>query len=160
MLNGQCLCGAVMFSLAQAPATFYRCHCSLCRRQTGTGHNCATIVAQAQFQWTAGQSEIGSWQKPSGYRNDFCRQCGSTVPNALRGTAFVWVPLGLLDDVGGMTCVGDFSLNDAMPWDTVRGRHGFDRPVQSLEGLLGLILTTPGSDARNGVCPDREGESI
>lgn len=39
MLTGQCLCGAVVFSLSAEPLYFYRCHCSLCRRQTGTGYN-------------------------------------------------------------------------------------------------------------------------
>jgi len=137
MLTGHCLCAAITFSLKTEPAFFYRCHCSLCRRQTGTGYNCATVVREADFQWQAGQADISTWQKPSGYRNDFCRQCGSTVPNALRGTSYVWVPLGLLNpQTTPLTCIGDYCLSDATHWDTVRSAHGVDGAIESLDALL------------------------
>ena len=140
MLTGQCLCGAVVFSLSAEPLYFYRCHCSLCRRQTGTGYNCATIVTEAGFKWHAGEAEINSWCKSSGYRNDFCKQCGSTVPNALRGSRYVWVPLGLMAAQGSaMVCVGDYCVGDAMPWDTLRSEHVFEASVESLESLLGAL---------------------
>jgi hypothetical protein len=140
MLTGQCLCGTVAFTLSAQPLYFYRCHCSLCRRQTGTGYNCATIVTESSFEWQAGQAEINTWRKPTGYRNDFCKQCGSTVPNALRGSRYVWVPLGLLAAQGSaMTCVGDYCVGEAMGWDTLRSEHVVDACVESLDSLLGAL---------------------
>lgn len=50
MTTGQCLCSAVRFSLSVKPRFFYRCHCSLCRRQTGVGHNLATLVGVHDFR--------------------------------------------------------------------------------------------------------------
>lgn len=120
MTSGQCLCGAVRFSLEVEPRYFYRCHCSLCRKQTGVGHNLATLVKADDFRWLAGQALISSWQKPSGYRNDFCSSCGSTVPNPLRQTPYFWIPLGLLDVELSSVCIGDFCTDDAMPWDQHR----------------------------------------
>ncbi|MGP2503166.1 GFA family protein [Pantoea ananatis] len=58
MISGRCLCGTVVFKLAQQPSHFYRCHCSLCRRQTGTGHNLATLVHADQFSWLAGEAVL------------------------------------------------------------------------------------------------------
>lgn len=140
MLTGQCLCTAVTFALTTEPRYFYRCHCSLCRRQTGTGYNCATIVTESSFQWVTGQAEISTWRKPSGYRNDFCKQCGSTVPNTLRGSPYVWVPLGLLDQqTSSMTCIGDYCLGDARQWDTLRSETAFDATPESLESLLAAL---------------------
>lgn len=136
MTSGQCLCGTVRFSLAVEPRLFYRCHCSLCRKQTGVGHNLATLVKSGDFQWDAGQGAISSWRKPSGYRNDFCSQCGSTVPNPLRDTPYFWIPLGLLDVELSMACVGDFCTDDAMPWD----EHRSAKTHRAAPDSLGFIL--------------------
>jgi len=144
MPTGQCLCASVRFSLEAAPLFFYRCHCSLCRRQTGTGYNCATIVTAAHFHWLAGQADISTWQKPSGYRNDFCKQCGTTVPNLLRGLPYVWVPLGLLDpQTHSMTCIGDYCLNDAMDWDTLRSHTCLEGAPASVESLIAALGVSP-----------------
>ena len=136
MTSGQCLCGAVRFSLAVEPRFFYRCHCTLCRKQTGVGHNLATLVKACDFRWDAGQGAISSWRKPSGYRNDFCSQCGSTVPNPLRESPYFWIPLGLLDVELSMECVGDFCTDDAMPWD----EHRSEKSHGAAPDSLGFIL--------------------
>ena len=136
MTSGQCLCGAVRFSLEVEPRYFYRCHCSLCRKQTGVGHNLATLVKADEFRWLAGQALISSWQKPSGYRNDFCSACGSTVPNPLRQTPYFWIPLGLLDVELSSACIGDFCTDDAMPWDQHRSPNSHRAAPESLEFIL------------------------
>jgi len=41
-------------------------------------------VRSEQFVWITGQELISSYIKPSGFRSDFCRSCGSPVPNPLR----------------------------------------------------------------------------
>ncbi|WP_436971926.1 GFA family protein [Pantoea allii] len=50
-ISGRCLCAAVVFRLAHKPSHFDRCHSLLCRRQTGTGHNLATLVNADPFSW-------------------------------------------------------------------------------------------------------------
>ncbi len=96
-MNGSCLCGTIEFELTHKPAVFYRCHCSLCRKQSGVGYNIATLVKDSEFRWIKGENCIASWSKPTGYRTDFCNVCGSTVPNSLRDVPYVWVPVGLID---------------------------------------------------------------
>ena len=34
--EGGCICGAVRYRLTSEPLTFYACHCTDCRRHTGT----------------------------------------------------------------------------------------------------------------------------
>ena len=136
MTSGQCLCGAVRFSLEVEPRYFYRCHCSLCRKQTGVVHNLATLVKADDFRWLAGQALISSWQKPSGYRNDFCSSCGSTVPNPLRQPPYFWIPLGLLDVELSSVCIGDFCTDDAMPWDQHRSPNSHRAAPESLGFIL------------------------
>lgn len=142
-MKGSCLCGAVVFELSVKPAKFYRCHCSLCRKQSGVGHNLATLVKSSDFALLTGESQIASWSKPTGYRTDFCSLCGSAVPNLLRGSPFVWVPVGLLDEPCEMTCIGDYCTDDAMPWDETRSAINHSGSVESLRSLLEALALTP-----------------
>lgn len=95
-MKGECLCGAVAFEVEDELPNLYQCHCSLCRKVTGSNANAATFVSLNKFRWVNGQENITSFQKPTGYRSDFCRICGSPVPNQLRSANLVWVPAGLL----------------------------------------------------------------
>lgn len=98
-MKGECLCGAVVFEIEGELPNLYQCHCSLCRKATGSNANAATFVEGKSFRWISGQSNICSFQKPTGYRSDFCSGCGSPVPNRLRGTDVIWVPAGLLEEM-------------------------------------------------------------
>ncbi len=94
---GKCLCGDVAFEIKGELPNLYQCHCSLCRKLTGSTANAATFVDEQHFHWVSGQSGIRSFQKTTGYRSDFCSVCGSPVPNKLRDTDLMWVPAGLLE---------------------------------------------------------------
>lgn len=48
-MKGACLCETVAFEISVTPTRYYRCHCSLCRKQSGTGYNLATIVKESDF---------------------------------------------------------------------------------------------------------------
>lgn len=98
-MKGECLCGEVVFEIEGELPNLYQCHCSLCRKATGSNANAATFVEGKSFRWISGQSNICSFQKPTGYRSDFCSGCGSPVPNRLRDTDLIWVPAGLLDEM-------------------------------------------------------------
>ena len=136
MIKGSCLCGAVRFTLHSAPGKFYRCHCSLCRKQSGVGHNLAALLPASEFILESGEDNIATWQKSTGYRNDFCSTCGSTVPNALRNVPYVWVPIGLIENDLPLECLGDYCTDDAMSWDCHRSTHISPGPVSSLDELL------------------------
>lgn len=135
-MRGSCLCETVVFEISISPTLYYRCHCSLCRKQTGTGYNLATLIKERDFAWLAGEREIASWRKPTGYRTDFCVSCGSAVPNRLRDRPYIWLPIGLLDAPVEMQCIGDYCTDDAMPWDHTRSETHYAGPVASLNALL------------------------
>ena len=96
--SGSCLCGKVQFSVHQNIQIIYHCHCSLCRKQSGTGSNAATLVNETLFEWIAGIDLIKTFKKDTGFTSCFCVHCGSPVPNKVGQSPFIWIPLGLLQE--------------------------------------------------------------
>ncbi len=119
-LPGSCLCGAIRFGVDGPFPKLYQCHCSLCRKQGGSASNTGLIVASDKFRWLGGEELIGKWQRSSGFRSWFCQRCGSTVPNPLRDTGFVWVPAGALDDDGPLEIGAQVFLGSKTSWDRPR----------------------------------------
>jgi hypothetical protein len=78
VISGSCLCGSVRFAI-RAPFTGFRyCHCSRCRKASGSAHAANLFVPRTQFEW-------------------FCGECGCRVPHEIRTRDDVLVPAGLLD---------------------------------------------------------------
>ena len=119
-VRGSCLCGEVRFEVSGPFPKLYQCHCSLCRKQGGSVSNTGLIVASGNFRWLAGEEGLGRWQRSSGFRSWFCARCGSTVPNPLRDTGYVWVPAGALDDDAPLEIVAQLFLASRMACDHPR----------------------------------------
>nr|WP_290980260.1 GFA family protein [Halomonas sp.] len=136
MITGECLCGEVKFEIEGTIPNLYQCHCSLCRKTTGSTANAATFVREVDFRWVAGQAGIRSFQRPTGYRNDFCSVCGSSVPNKLRDTALMWVPAGLLNEETTSRVAVHLHIDSAPTW-TKEALHcqRFDDAPESLAAL-------------------------
>ena len=118
-MRGKCLCGLVGFEVVGTIPYLYQCHCSLCRKQGGSSSNTATIIGSEHFRWLAGQAHIASWVKYTGFRSDFCSQCGSPVPNPLRSTPYYWVPAGLLDEKGQLAIAVHLFVGSKASWDVI-----------------------------------------
>ena len=114
--SGSCLCGNVQFKVNTNIHTMYHCHCNLCRKQSGTAANAATLVHQQYFEWTSGHASISCYQKETGFRSHFCQHCGSPVPNQVGTTALIWIPLGLLDQAPKIQHRLSFCLNSKVDW--------------------------------------------
>ena len=140
-MHGQCLCGQVSFAIDAPLLKLYRCHCSLCRRHTGTAANCAAIVDAACFRWLTGDGLIASWNKATGYRSDFCRSCGSPVPHRLTLRDAYWVPAGLLDDSAALSVVADFHLDSRAAWDNAATAAASFANFPAIEEFFALMHT-------------------
>ena len=116
-LRGSCLCGRVQFQVSGPFPKLYQCHCSLCRKQGGSVSNTGLIVAADKFRWLSGEEGIGQWQRSTGFRSYFCRQCGSTAPNPLRDTGYMWVPAGALDQAEPLEIAAQLFLGSKFAWD-------------------------------------------
>jgi hypothetical protein len=98
-LKGSCLCGAVTYEVSGEPKRFYHCHCSRCRKATGTGHASNLFVQPGTLKWLSGESQVRVFKVPEAQRfaNSFCTTCGGRVPREAQTMGFVFIPAGSLD---------------------------------------------------------------
>lgn len=76
--RGQCVCGAVTFTVSGALRDVYNCHCERCRRFTG--HHMAATAARTVDLAIDGDGAELRWYYPvpeAGYA--FCGTCGSSL---------------------------------------------------------------------------------
>jgi hypothetical protein len=106
MARGECNCGAIAFEIAADLAEVFFCHCSICRRSTGSNGIAVVLVDNHAFRWIRGEELIATWKKPStDWQTWFCRICGSPVPG-INDASRMFVPAGLISE-------GDESLRVA-----------------------------------------------
>ena len=99
ILKGSCLCGAVKYEASGEPKRFFHCHCSRCRKATGTGHASNLFLQPGVLEWLSGAEQIRAFKVPEAKRftNTFCATCGSRLPRQAAGTDIVVIPAGSLD---------------------------------------------------------------
>ncbi|HEY5645239.1 MAG TPA: GFA family protein [Pseudomonadales bacterium] len=124
MIRGSCLCGRVRFEVRRLTGPFELCHCSRCRKVTGSAF-AATVGAQAEdFRYLSGESDIGYCElpvreTPPAYALSFCRRCGSALPTP-PSSGFFEIPAGLLEDDPGIRPDKHIYVECGAPWWSAR----------------------------------------
>lgn len=118
-MKGKCLCGDVEFQINGHLPNLYQCHCSLCRKLSGSSSDTATFLNKEQFNWIKGTSIIHSYKTETGYRSDFCSKCGSNVPHLMDNGRQYWIPAGLLDDAGDSHIAAHLFVDSKARWDNI-----------------------------------------
>lgn len=137
-MKGSCLCGRVEFNVPEININIYQCHCTLCRKQGGSASNSGTVVPLSQLEWIKGKENIKSWVKETGFRSDFCSDCGSPVPNPLRGLDYYWIPIGTLDD-GPFNIVANLYTESKASWGIVAPTGTRFETMPEIEAFIALL---------------------
>jgi len=98
-VTGKCLCGKVSYELTGNLGIFQYCHCSRCRKFTGSAHAANLLVAPDQFCWLSGEDQVGRFEPEEAkhFATSFCKSCGSSMPWLTQSGKTVVVPAGTLD---------------------------------------------------------------
>ena len=122
-LHGSCLCGAVKYSVTGEPKRFYHCHCSRCRKVTGTGHASNMFLEPASLQWLSGEDRIRTFKVPEALRftNNFCAICGSRLPRQGKDSNVVMIPAGSLDDAAPIKPQARIFSDSRVNWSCIDG---------------------------------------
>lgn len=95
---GSCLCGAVRFEVEGSFERFFLCHCSFCRKDTGSAHAANLFSATAKLTWLAGENHVTTYDLPSTrHAKSFCSTCGSALPRQPTAASALVVPAGSLE---------------------------------------------------------------
>lgn len=130
--EGSCQCGAVKFHISGPFESFFLCHCSRCRKDTGSAHAANLFSTVAKITWLSGEDRIKTYRVPeSRHEKSFCSECGSAVPGIQMDGALLVVPAGSLDTPVDIRPNAHICLSSRANWD--------DRldEVTRLEGLPG-----------------------
>lgn len=97
--KGECLCGACRYVIsAQKPKAMYLCHCSRCRKETGTIHGANVFFDEAELIWERGAENVTHFKlKDTRKERAFCMTCGSPLPKKY-GESHIILPAGSLDE--------------------------------------------------------------
>ncbi|MDX1282834.1 GFA family protein [Shewanella colwelliana] len=118
MYLGQCLCGEISIKVNGPITDIIHCHCSLCRKNSGTAYATNGFINRADFEIVAGAESLTTFSFKPGRNRHFCRRCGSPVfssnkqdPSRLR------IRLGILDsDISEKPASHNFVTSKAS-WD-------------------------------------------
>ncbi len=98
MYQGKCLCGAIEIEISGDISEIIHCHCSLCRKNSGTAYATNGFINTNEFTIMSGKDNLSNFSFKPGRNRHFCRSCGSPVyssnaddPSRLR------IRLGLID---------------------------------------------------------------
>jgi hypothetical protein len=114
--EGGCLCGQVRFRLLDRLPPVGFCHCSQCRRASGTGSNAVLNVRQDRFEWVGGEGELRRFETATGWSHTFCGRCGCPMPQPTPDGGRMFVPAGALDGKPDLRIAGHIFVGDKPDW--------------------------------------------
>jgi len=123
MLTGGCLCGGVRFDVAGEVGSPTFCHCSLCRRASGSAFAVNAGISSADFRLRAGADLVREYESSPGHFRAFCSHCGSPIYSRLHEhPEFRRIRLGTLDQDPGVRPLLHVWVGSKAPWFTITDR--------------------------------------
>ena len=118
-LAGKCLCGAVHYAVADEFVYAANCHCSNCRRTTGSAFKPFAGIERDKLALTEGASTSCSIFGDESGHDAHCELCGSLLYSLVREGAFVHVAMGTLVDDPTIRPTAHIFVGSKATWFTV-----------------------------------------
>ncbi len=117
-LAGECYCRAVRYVVADEFSYALNCHCSNCRRTTGSAFKPFAGIARDKLCVTEGLDHLMTYGDEGGH-NAHCRRCGSLLYSLVRAGAFVHVAMGTLVDAPSIRPTAHIFVGSKAPWHVI-----------------------------------------
>ena len=123
-LTGGCICGAIRYQIAQAPADLYVCHCTDCQRITGSAFSLGVVIADESFRLSGKQPRFtrdGATASGRVKSRSVCPDCGTWLfgdprPGTQHAGMIRVVRGGTLDDTSWLKPTTHFWTRSKQPW--------------------------------------------
>jgi hypothetical protein len=117
-LSGKCLCGTVCYEVADQFLYSLNCHCSNCRRSTGSAFKPFAGIERAKLRLSGGADQLLIFGKESAH-DAHCGKCGSLLYSLVRDAQFLHVTLGTLVDSPSIRPSAHIFVGSKAPWHTI-----------------------------------------
>lgn len=115
-LNGSCLCGEVLYTVADEFTYAMICHCSQCRRATGSAFKPFGGIERAKLEVTGGTIRIyGDVMTHDAH----CKNCGSLLYSIVQEGTMAHVTYGTLVDPPTLQLQAHICVGSKAPWDHI-----------------------------------------
>ena len=132
-MRGSCNCGRVRFRIDGQIGPVGQCHCSKCRKASGTDGNAVFYTGADSLEIEQGAAAITVYSDGN-WASAFCAHCGCPVPNRAPNGKIWFVPAGAMDDdIGQAGYAAHIFVGSKAPWvricdDAPQFVDGFDGP--------------------------------
>ncbi|CAN5912142.1 GFA family protein [soil metagenome] len=112
------MCGAVGYTVSDDFRYALNCHCSNCRRTTGSAFKPFAGIERDELTLTKGADTlliVGDARN----NDTHCKACGSLLYSTVRDGAFVHVTMGTLADDPTIRPSGHIFVGSKAPWFTI-----------------------------------------
>ena len=117
MIKGSCYCGTVKYELEGRLLRFVNCHCSDCRKFSGSAFAAVLAAESKGFRITAGEGNLVPYESSPGKRRCFCRTCGCHLFARVDARPeLVLIRAGTLDDDPGLKPQMHIWVKAKAPW--------------------------------------------
>lgn len=98
MIKGSCLCGAIQLEIQGNISSIIHCHCSRCRKSSGTAFATNGFIETSALRIHSGVEQLRQFESAPGKFRHFCQICGSPIFSSnLKDPARLRIRLGVLD---------------------------------------------------------------
>ncbi len=119
MKTASCLCGDVAFEIHGPLRPVIACHCTQCRKQTGT-YMSATAAADSDLVFTE-KKGLAWFRSSPGAKRGFCRNCGSPLFWKRDGSTTTSITAGCIDGPTGAPLEGHIFCESAGDYYEIAG---------------------------------------
>jgi hypothetical protein len=117
MHTGGCLCGAIRYAISGPLEPIQFCHCSQCRRASGSAFAANMPVRAADFRVTDGETRLKAFASKPGKERIFCADCGSQLFSRNAGFPdYIRLRVGGLDAPAAPPLAFHFHVASKAPW--------------------------------------------
>jgi hypothetical protein len=118
-LSGRCCCGAVQFEVEDAFSSAFYCHCSKCRRSTGSAFTALARIEADKVRVRSGGEHVLALTHSGCSYGQVCRHCCSPLFTYVQQRQFVHMPLGVLSEAPSRRPDHHIYVGSKAPWHEI-----------------------------------------
>lgn len=121
-ITGDCLCGAIRYTVSAPVSGLRACHCTHCQKTSGTGASVNAVIQSKDFALTRGTPKRYTDKADSGrlLQRFFCGDCGSPIYSQRDNMPErMVVRAGSFDDSSAMRIATHIWTKSARPWSHI-----------------------------------------